>query len=105
MVFQNCNEYVASGGGDWAGNFKNQTGRLWIHDVHFGGAYLTGGIELQDPGAAVVLRDVLLGSHTDGRWHLVQCAKGCGGMTRNVDGRLVASNTFTGRLSPTPATG
>jgi hypothetical protein len=47
VVFQNCNEYVATGAGDWAGNFQNQTGTLWIHDVHFGGVHLTGGIQLQ----------------------------------------------------------
>ena len=27
VVFQNRNEYVASGGGGWAGNFKNRPGR------------------------------------------------------------------------------
>ncbi len=36
------------------------------------------------------------GSYTDGRWHLVQCAKGATGMTLDIDGHLVASNTFTG---------
>jgi Concanavalin A-like lectin/glucanases superfamily len=36
------------------------------------------------------------GSYTDGHWHLVLCAKGSGGMTLDVDGSLVASNTFTG---------
>jgi Concanavalin A-like lectin/glucanases superfamily len=36
------------------------------------------------------------GTYADGNWHLVQCAKGATGMTLDIDGRLVASNTFTG---------
>jgi hypothetical protein len=50
---------VTSPSGDWAGDFQNQTGTLWIHDVHFGGVHLTGGIQLQEPGATVVIRDEL----------------------------------------------
>jgi hypothetical protein len=34
--------------------------------------------------------------YEDGRWHLVECAKGSAGMTLDVDGKQVASNTFTG---------
>jgi Concanavalin A-like lectin/glucanases superfamily len=35
-------------------------------------------------------------SSADGRWHLVECAKGATGMTLDVDGGLVAANAFTG---------
>ena len=41
-------------------------------------------------------RLVSRGSYTDGGWHLGQCAKGATGMTIDIDGRLVASNTFSG---------
>jgi len=59
VVFENCDEYVTNPGGDWAGYLENQTGTLWVHDVHFGGAHLTGGVQIQEPGATVVMRDVL----------------------------------------------
>jgi len=59
VIFQDCDENVTSPTGDWAADFQNQTGTLWIHDVHFDGVHLTGGIQLQEPGATVVLRDVL----------------------------------------------
>ena len=38
VVFENCDEYVDNPAGDWAGYLENQTGTLWVHDVHFGGA-------------------------------------------------------------------
>jgi Concanavalin A-like lectin/glucanases superfamily len=43
-----------------------------------------------------VQRLVSPGSYADGRWHLVQCAKGAAGMTLDVDGGRVAANAFTG---------
>jgi hypothetical protein len=80
VIFQNCDEYVTSPTGDWAGDFQNQTGTLWIHDVHFGGAHLTGGIQLQEPGATVVLRDVLFdqvnGSYTTNHAECIQTWSG-----------------------------
>jgi hypothetical protein len=36
----------------------------------------------------------------DGRWHLVECAKGPGGMSLDVDGQNVAANAFTGPTLP-----
>jgi hypothetical protein len=59
VVFENCDEYVTNPSGDWAGYLQNQTGTLWVHDVRFGGAHLTGGVQIQEPGATVVMRDVL----------------------------------------------
>lgn len=56
VVFEHCGLSVTH---DWVAYFHNQTGTLWVHDVHFGGARLTGGIQLQEPGATVVMRDVL----------------------------------------------
>ncbi len=80
VVFQNCNEYVTNAAGDWAADFQNQTGTLWIHDVHFGGAHLTGGMQLQEPGATVVLRDVLFdqvnGSYSTNHAECVQTWSG-----------------------------
>jgi hypothetical protein len=40
------------------------------------------------------------GSYTDDRWHLVQCAKSADGVTLDIDGARVASNTFTGAAYP-----
>lgn len=59
VVFQNCNYSNSSTSG--AATFKNQAGTLWVHDVHFSGAGLSEGIDLQEPGTTtVVLRDVLI---------------------------------------------
>ena len=58
VVFQNCDIELTSA--DWAARFESQTGTLWIDDVHFGGADLTGGFQLQEPGdTTVTLEDVL----------------------------------------------
>jgi hypothetical protein len=66
VVFQNCDIDVTIP--NWSAAFKDQTGTLWIHDVHFGGRHLHGGVQLQEPGATVVMRDVLFdrvyGSYT-----------------------------------------
>jgi hypothetical protein len=74
VVFQNCHIDVTIP--NWAGAFKDQTGTLWIHDVHFGGRHLHGGVQLQEPGATVVMRDVLFdrvyGSYTTDHAECVQ---------------------------------
>jgi len=57
VVLQDCNLNVKVP--NWAAQFKDQTGTLWVHDVHFGGRRLTGGIQFEEPGATVVMRDVL----------------------------------------------
>jgi len=78
VVFQDCNEDVSGSG--WAAQFKDQSGTLWIHNVHFGGSELTGGIQLQEPDATVVLRDVLFdkvyGSYTTNHAELIQTWSG-----------------------------
>lgn len=57
LLLQDCNLNVRVT--NWAAQFKDQTGTLWVHDVHFGGRRLTGGIQFQEPRATVVMRDVL----------------------------------------------
>jgi hypothetical protein len=41
---------------------KNQTGTMWVHDLHISGPQLMEGIDLdqRQPGATVVLRDILV---------------------------------------------
>lgn len=73
VVLRDCDLHVNR---DWVAYFHNQTGTLWVHDVHFGGTRLTGGIQLQEPGATVVMRDVLFdkvyGSYTTNHAELLQ---------------------------------
>ena len=58
VELENCDFNITTA--DWAAHLKNQTGTLYVRNVHFGGAQLTGGIQLQEPGATtVVMRDVL----------------------------------------------
>src|ERR1700733_13544313 len=68
VVLQDCDEYVTNPAGDWAGYLEDQTGTMWIDDVHFGGRHLTGGLQVSEPTATVVMRDVLFdrvyGSYT-----------------------------------------
>jgi Concanavalin A-like lectin/glucanases superfamily len=97
VVFQNCNEDVTNPTGDWAADFQNQTGTLWIHDVHFGGAHLTGGIQLQEPGATVVLRDVLFdqvnGSYSTNH---AECIQTWSGPDRFLIDGLTCNTTYQG---------
>jgi hypothetical protein len=94
VVLENCNLHV---GQDWVGYLQNQTGTLWIHDVHLGGAHLTGGLQLQEPGATVVMRDVLFdrvyGSLHTNHAELIQTW--CGPKRLLVDG-LTGSTTYQG---------
>jgi hypothetical protein len=74
VVFEDCDIDVTLP--NWSAAFKDQTGTLWIHDVHFGGSHLHGGVQLQEPGATVVMRDVLFdrmyGSYTTNHAECVQ---------------------------------
>ncbi len=76
VLLQDCNEYVTNPAGDWAGDLEDQTGTLWVHDVHFGGRHLTGGLQMQEPAATVVVRDVLFdtvhGSYTTNHAECIQ---------------------------------
>jgi hypothetical protein len=95
VVFDNCHLDIAVR--NWAAQFKNQTGTLWLHDVHFGGARLTGGIQLQEPHATVVMRDLLFdtvfGSYGTNHAELVQTWAGPKRLM--IDG-LTGSDTYQG---------
>lgn len=97
VVFQDCDENVTNQSGDWAGYLEDQTGTLWVHDVHFGGAHLTGGIQLQEPGATVVMRDVLFdtvnGSYSTNH---AECVQTWSGPARLLIDGLQCSTTYQG---------
>lgn len=95
VVLQDCDVDVTVP--NWAGAFKNQTGTLWIHDVHFGGRRLHGGLQLQEPGATVVMRDVLFdrvyGSYTTDH---AECLQTWAGPRRLLIDGLTCRTTYQG---------
>jgi hypothetical protein len=95
VVLENCNLRVDTS--DWAAYLQHQSGRLWVHDVHFGGDHLTGGIQMQEPGATVVMRDVafdrVYGSYQTNHAELLQTW--CGPTRLLIDG-LSGSTTYQG---------
>lgn len=95
VVLQNCDVELSNP--DWAARFSYQTGTLWVEGVHFGGAQLTGGIQFQEPGATVVLRDVLFdtvyGSQSTNHAELIQTWAGPARLL--IDG-LTGSTTYQG---------
>jgi hypothetical protein len=97
VVFQNCDEDVTNPAGDWAAYLEDQTGTLWIHDVHFGGVHLTGGVQMQEPAATVVMRDVLFdtvyGSYTTNH---AECVQTWSGPARLLIDGLECSTTYQG---------
>jgi hypothetical protein len=76
---------------------KDQTGTIWIHDVHLSGPDLTEGIDLAEPGANVVMRDIVIdevhGSFATNHADLVQTWAGPRRLL--VDG-LVGSTNYQG---------
>jgi hypothetical protein len=97
VVFEDCDEYVTNPSGDWAGYLEDQTGTLWVHDVHFGGVHLTGGVQVQEPGATVVMRDVLFdtvyGSYTTNH---AECIQTWSGPARFLIDGLECPTTYQG---------
>ncbi|MGN6869738.1 MAG: hypothetical protein ACTHMY_15200 [Solirubrobacteraceae bacterium] len=95
VVLENCDLDITAS--DWAARFSNQAGTLWIHDVHFGGPDLTGGIQMQEPGATVVMRDVLFdtvyGSLNTNHAELIQTWAGPSRLM--IDG-LTGATTYQG---------
>jgi hypothetical protein len=95
VELEDCNVRVTSH--DWAAYLEHQTGTLWVHDVHFGGDHLTGGIQMQEPGATVVMRDVVFdrvyGSYHTNHAELLQTW--CGPKRLLIDG-LSGSTTYQG---------
>jgi hypothetical protein len=74
VVLDGCDLHVTRAGGGMT--LKNQTGTIWVHDLHISGPSLLEGIDLQEPDATVVLRDVLIdtvhGSHDTNHADLIQ---------------------------------
>lgn len=104
VVLSGCDLHVIH---NWVAAFKDQTGTLWLHDVHFGGSRLTGGIQLQEPAATVVMRDVLFdtvhGSYHTNHAELVQSWAGPRRLL--IDG-LTGATTYQGLfLEPDQFTG
>jgi hypothetical protein len=95
VVLQNCDVELSNP--DWAAKFSDQSGTLWIEGVHFGGSQLTGGIQFQEPGATVVMRDVLFdtvyGSQSTNHAELIQTWAGPARLL--IDG-LTGSTTYQG---------
>jgi len=95
VEFEDCHLHVTQP--DWAAYLQRQTGTLWVHDVYFGGSHLTGGIQMQEPGATVVMRDVLFdrvyGSYKTNHAELLQTW--CGPTRLLIDG-LTGSTTYQG---------
>jgi hypothetical protein len=97
VVFENCDEYVTNPAGDWAGYLENQTGTLWVHDVHFGGAHLTGGVQLQEPGATVVFRGVLFDTvYGSYQTNHAECVQTWSGPARFLIDGLECPTTYQG---------
>jgi hypothetical protein len=95
VVFEDCDIDVTIE--DWSAAFKDQTGTLWIHDVHFGGRHLHGGIQLQEPAATVVMRDILFdrvyGSYTTDH---AECVQTWAGPVRLLVDGLTCPTTYQG---------
>ncbi|MBV9604669.1 MAG: hypothetical protein JO027_06170 [Solirubrobacterales bacterium] len=95
VVFQDCDIDVTIR--NWAAAFKNQAGTLWVHDVHFGGGRLTGGIQLQEPAATVVLRDVLFDRvHGSFHAHHAECLQTWAGPRRLLVDGFTCPTTYQG---------
>jgi hypothetical protein len=94
VVLQDCDLEVND---NWVAYLHNQTGTMWVHDVHFGGTNLGGGVQLQEPGATVVMRDVLFddvyGSYTTNHAELIQTWSGPARLL--IDG-LTGSTNYQG---------
>jgi hypothetical protein len=94
VVLQDCNLRVDH---NWVASFKDQSGTLWVHDVHFGGHRLTGGIQLQEPAATVVLRDVLFDT-VHGNYHTnhAELVQSWAGPRRLLIDGLTGATTYQG---------
>jgi hypothetical protein len=94
VVIQHCDFEVND---DWVAYLHNTAGTLWVDDVHFGGTNLTGGVQLQEPGATVVMRDVLFdtvyGSYSTNHAELIQT---WAGPSRFLIDGLTGSTTYQG---------
>jgi hypothetical protein len=94
VVIEHCDFEVDA---NWVAYLHNTAGTLWVDDVHFGGTNLTGGVQLQEPGATVVMRDVLFdtvyGSYATNHAELIQTWSGPSRFL--IDG-LTGATTYQG---------
>jgi hypothetical protein len=94
VVIQHCDFNVNA---NWVAYLHNTAGTLWVNDVHFGGTNLGGGVQLQEPGSTVVMRDVLFdtvyGSYSTNHAELIQTWSGPSRFL--IDG-LTGSTTYQG---------
>jgi hypothetical protein len=74
VILDGCNINIARKVGGL--EVADQTGTMWIHNLHISGSKLTQGIDLQEPTGTVVMRDVLVdlvhGSYTTNHAELIQ---------------------------------
>lgn len=74
VVLDSCNINITKAVGGL--EVADQTGTMWIHNLHISGSKLTQGIDLQEPTGTVVMRDVLVdlvhGSYTTNHAELIQ---------------------------------
>ncbi len=74
VVIDGCEIDVTGHSGGMA--LKNTTGTMWLHDIRISGDQLMEGIDLQEGGATVVMRDVLIdtvyGSYSTNHADLIQ---------------------------------
>lgn len=110
VVLDGCDVNITRTAGGM--ELKSQTGTMWLHDVHVSGPSLMEGIDLQEPGATVVLRDVLVdtvhGSYATNHADLLQTWAGPSRLlidgftgTTNYQGFFLMPNQWYSGPAPT----
>jgi hypothetical protein len=96
VIIENCDFNITDT--NWAGFLGNQTGTLWLSNVHFGGASLTGGVQMQEPGTTtVVMRDVVFDTvHGSRSTNHAECIATWSGPQQFLIDGLVCPTTYQG---------
>jgi hypothetical protein len=95
VVLQDCDFNITTP--DWAAHLKDQSGTMYVRNVHFGGARLTGGVQLQEPRSTVVMRDVLFGTvHGSYTTNHAECLQTWSGPARLLIDGLTCPTTYQG---------
>ncbi|MGZ6570478.1 MAG: hypothetical protein ACXVHB_05885 [Solirubrobacteraceae bacterium] len=99
VVLQGC-DYNQGAAFSYAAQFKNQTGTLWLSDVHFQGTDLSEGIDFQEPSpATVVLRDVLIDTvHGSYQTNHADCVQTWSGPARFLIDGFTCHSQYQGLL-------
>jgi hypothetical protein len=97
VVIDGC-DYNQGSSVSGAAAFKNQTGTLYLHDIHFQGTALTEGIDLQEPGATtVVMRDILIDEvHGSYSTNHADCVQAWAGPQRLLIDGLTCTSQYQG---------